>query len=144
MPATPQTGKIRRAIDSVCPGIGATAVRCASPAGPCALPGIRPGPETPFVLQDRQNLARLRKSVLFVLRKQQLAVERDVEHAAPAPLEFDLQTRVDVQFRLQTGGARQVISAAAVLDDYSGNDFHLRVWAVVRRGLLLRVVSRGV
>ena len=83
-----------------------------------------------------------------MLRKQHLAVKGNVEHSAPSPDEFHLKTRIAVQFRLQTGGARQVVSAAAVLDDYSGNGFtcdrDLRTAAGCQGGLYPAALSASV
>ena len=96
MPATPQRGKTRRGIAS-------------APAGGRARAPPRP--------QDRQNLAGFRKPPLPVPGKYQLVAQRDVEHAAPAPDELNPKALLATQFRLQTGGARKIVSVAAVLDD---------------------------
>ena len=64
-----------------------------------------------------------------MLGKYQLFAQRDVEHASPSPDQLNLQALFAVEFRLQTGGARQVISAAAILDDNSGNGPYLFLMA---------------
>ena len=100
MPATPQPGKVRRGMES-------------------ALP--RSSVRAPSRSQDRQNFAGFRESSLRVPGKHQFLAQRNVENAAPASNELDFKALFANQFRLQTGGARQVVSAAAILDDYSGN-----------------------
>ena len=104
IPAAPQPGKTRRDIES-----GFSGSNSRAPSHP----------------QDRKNLSGLRKTSLLVLGKHQLFAQRDVEHAAPSSDQLYLQALFAVEFRLQTGGARQVISAAAVLYDNSGNGPYL-------------------
>ena len=104
IPAAPQPGKTRRDIES---GFSGSSARAPS----------RP--------QDRKNLSGRRKTSLLVLGKHQLFAQRDVEHAAPSSDQLNLQALLAVEFRLQTGGARQVISTAAILDDYFGNGPYL-------------------
>ena len=70
----------------------------------------------PLPAQQPDNLTRFWKTVHFVLRKNLLTIDGDVEHAATASFEFNGCVEFLFEFRCQTGSCRLVVSLVAVKD----------------------------
>jgi hypothetical protein len=67
-------------------------------------------------LDFRQNLARFGKPIDFVLGKDELVIDQDIEDAVVSPYQDRLGPDLLLDFGRQTGGPRKVVSASAILD----------------------------
>ena len=69
-----------------------------------------------FRLEGGFDLAGVGKAAGVLLREDQLSVHRDLEDASGSLEELGLDTEPGLDLLRQTGGAREVVSDAAVLD----------------------------